>query len=270
MKMKFEALFIDLDGTLLTDHHTISTGTKEVLEKLYNTGVLICIVTARSPVASLPFYEELGIPNNPMVCFNGALIQKANLIMHDVVIKKILAMELVTALNRFKITPSLYKHNQWFAGLNNEWLAREEEITKAPLTKVVFKELFGNGIEPNKIMGIGNTENIKAAEAHIKNTWSKDLNVHPSKPTYLEIMNSKASKTQGIQKVLELYKIDRKKIITIGDNYNDMDMLRFSKTSIAMGNAPDEVKKCATFVTDTNNNDGIKKALVRIMDNQKC
>ena len=65
-------------------------------------------------------------------------------------------------------------------------------------------------------------------------------------------------------------RIDRKKIITIGDNYNDMDMLRFSKTSIAMGNAPDEVKKCATFVTDTNNNDGIKKALVRIMDNQKC
>ncbi len=264
--MKFEALFIDLDGTLLTDHYTISAGTKEVLEKLYNTGVLVCIVTARSPVASLPFYEQLGIPNNPIVCFNGALIQKANLIMHDVVIKKNLAMEIVTVLNLYKIVPSIYKHNQWFAALKDEWLAKEEDITKAPLTKVVFNELFGNGIQPNKIMGIGNTKSINAAEAHIKNTWLKDLNVHQSKPTYLEITNSKASKMQGIQKVLELYKIDRNKIITIGDNYNDMDMLRFSKTSIAMGNAPDEVKKCATFVTDTNNNDGIKKALVRIME----
>ena len=44
-----------------------------------------------------------------------------------------------------------------------------------------------------------------------------------------------------------------------------MDMLQFSKTSIAMGNAPDEVKKCATIVTDTNNNDGIKKALDIVM-----
>ena len=66
---------------------------------------------------------------------------------------------------------------------------------------------------------------------------------------------------QGIRNILHLYNINRDEIITIGDNYNDIDMFSFSKTSIAMGNAPDEVKKYATFVTDSNNNEGIRKAL---------
>ena len=106
---------------------------------------------------------------------------------------------------------------------------------------------------------------INAAEEYLKNSGFNDLNIHKSKPTYLEIMNNKASKRLGIQKLLEMINIDPEKIITIGDNYNDIDMLRFSKTSVAMGNAPDEVKKFATYVTDTNNNEGIKKALTFLL-----
>ena len=47
----------------------------------------------------------------------------------------------------------------------------------------------------------------------------------------------------------------------IGDYFNDIDMLRYFNTSIAMGNAPEEVKLQASMVTDTNNRDGIQKAL---------
>jgi Cof subfamily protein (haloacid dehalogenase superfamily) len=259
--MKFDALFIDLDGTLLTDHHTISAGTKEILTTLHRRNMLICIVTARSPMASLPYYHQLDLPTNPIICFNGSLIQKEKTIVHDVVLPKWITSELMGLLNDFDIVPSVYKGNQWFAESRHPLLALEAEITKAPLTIVNLEEFFLNDFQPNKILGIGPPDKINAVEAHIKKSTAYHLNVHRSKPNYLEIMNHNASKKSGVQKVMELYQLAEDRIITIGDNYNDIDMLRFSKTSIAMGNAPDEVKKCASFVTDTNNNDGIRKAI---------
>ena len=264
--MKFEALFIDLDGTLLTDSHTIMPGTQEILKELSNSGVMICIVTARSPAASLPYYEPLGIQDNPIVCFNGALIQRKKNILHEIGIKKSLAVEVIDLLKNFEITTSLYRHNDWYAEKMDVRLKTEMEITQTILTTINFDELYKTNFKANKLLGMGPPENVKAADVHFNNIGFPDLHVNQSKPTYLEIINSKASKKLGIEKVIELHHIDPAKIITIGDNYNDMDMLRFSNTSIAMGNAPDEVKKCASFVTDTNNDDGIRKALEVLMD----
>jgi Cof subfamily protein (haloacid dehalogenase superfamily) len=259
--MKFEAIFIDLDGTLLTDHLTISPGSVSILKKLADAGVLVCIVTARSPAASVHFYEQLGIVNNPIICFNGALIQKNNKTLYEITIENAIALEIIYTLKRYQISPSVYKHNDWFAESPDQWINQEMEITNSTFTEINFNELFGQSIKPNKLLGIAEPAKINAAEEHLKNSGLKDLSIHTSKPTYLEIMSNKASKNLGIQKVLKMINIDPDKIITIGDNYNDIDMLRFSKTSVAMGNAPDEVKKFATYVTDTNNNEGTQKAL---------
>ena len=50
-------------------------------------------------------------------------------------------------------------------------------------------------------------------------------------------------------------------IIAMGDNYNDVEMIQFAGMGVAMGNAPDDIKAKAKYVTDTNNNDGVRKAL---------
>ncbi len=57
------------------------------------------------------------------------------------------------------------------------------------------------------------------------------------------------------------FNIEKKEIITIGDNFNDKDMIEYAGLGIAMGNAPDEVKAVSDFVTDSNDNDGVFKAL---------
>jgi len=106
--MIYKAIFIDLDGTLLTDGFTISPGTVEVLSRLANSGILISIVTARSPPASLQFYDQLGITNNPIICFNGALIQKENIILHDLSIETDTLPDITALLNSFEVNVSMY------------------------------------------------------------------------------------------------------------------------------------------------------------------
>ena len=60
-----------------------------------------------------------------------------------------------------------------------------------------------------------------------------------------------------------------KEVFGIGDNFNDVSMIRDAGIGVAMGNAPDEVKAVADFVTDTNVNGGVAKAIWRVLEQEK-
>jgi Cof subfamily protein (haloacid dehalogenase superfamily) len=263
--MTYKAVFIDVDGTLLNDELQISPGTKDILGKLSASGVLISVVTARPPTASLYLYEELGIGNNPIICFNGALIIRNNQILHEHTIDTDQAACILHETQGYAVTNSLYRHYDWFTPHVDRWIRHEYDITHSPVTEASFDHLLAARIQPNKILCMGEPDQVDALERHLKKVGFPDLNIHKSKPNYLEIVNRKASKSQGIERVIGSFQIHRQEIIAIGDNFNDVDMLRFAGTSIAMGNAPEEVKKQATLVTDTNNREGIQKALAHLM-----
>ena len=78
-----------------------------------------------------------------------------------------------------------------------------------------------------------------------------------SSPNLVEIMQAGVSKESGIRTMLEYYGLTAKDALAFGDNYNDLEMLQFAGTSVAMGNAPDDVKKAASRVTESNEEDGI-------------
>jgi Cof subfamily protein (haloacid dehalogenase superfamily) len=99
---------------------------------------------------------------------------------------------------------------------------------------------------------------------HLKATLQIEaLNIYPSKPTYLEIMPKMASKTSAIQVLQDKFGVHQSEIIAMGDNYNDIDMLAYAGLGIAMGNAPDEVRKQAKEITLTNDEDGVAAALLK-------
>ncbi len=262
--MKFRAIFIDVDGTLLTDKLDISQLTKEAITWAHSKGVLVVIVTARSPAASLFLYDDLGINNNPIVCFNGALIVQDAAILLDQQIEESDIKEIVRLLNDFDINISMYRHHDWFTDKVDRWIEQESAITHSVINRIDFSALLEDGFCANKILCMGEPDEIDRAEKYLKQIGFIHLNIHKSKPTYLEITNVNASKKQGIEKLLHAYKISPQEIIAIGDNFNDIDMLQYAGTSVVMGNAPAEVKKVATFITDTNNNDGIAKAIEKL------
>ncbi|AYO29635.1 hypothetical protein D2962_02555 [Biomaibacter acetigenes] len=74
-----------------------------------------------------------------------------------------------------------------------------------------------------------------------------------------------ASKETAVDFLIKRFGIERSQVIDIGDNYNDIDMLKYAGLGIAMGNASDEVKKHADFVTSTNDEDGVACALKKFI-----
>ncbi len=74
-------------------------------------------------------------------------------------------------------------------------------------------------------------------------------------------MDTRGSKSNAVRFVGGRLGLKPEEIVAMGDNYNDVEMIQFAGMGVAMGNAPDDIKAKADFVTDTNNNDGVRKAL---------
>jgi Cof subfamily protein (haloacid dehalogenase superfamily) len=113
------------------------------------------------------------------------------------------------------------------------------------------------------MMVMSEPDNIAAIQQHLRSKYNGRLNIYPSKATYLEVMDSRGSKSNAVKFVSERMGITPAEIIAMGDNYNDIEMIGFAGMGVAMGNAPDDIKAKADYVTDTNNNDGVRKALER-------
>lgn len=86
------------------------------------------------------------------------------------------------------------------------------------------------------------------------------------KPFFLDITRNGTSKGKAIKKLCEYLKINLKDSIAIGDSFNDLTMFETVGHSVAMGNAPDKIKKMVDEVTDTNNEDGVAKFLKKIYE----
>ena len=142
-------------------------------------------------------------------------------------------------------------------------MRREEEITTVTSVEADFDALIADDILPNKLFVMGKPELIACMERELAAAFP-DLSVMRSLPHLLEIIERTVSKATGIAVLLDHYGIDRSEALAFGDNYNDIEMLRYVGHSVAMGNAPDEIKDIADSVTEANDADGIYHFLKKI------
>jgi Cof subfamily protein (haloacid dehalogenase superfamily) len=86
-----------------------------------------------------------------------------------------------------------------------------------------------------------------------------------SKPFFLEFLESGVTKGSSLNHLIGKLGIKREEVIAIGDSYNDLAMIEFAGLGVAMGNAPDDIKQKADYVTDTNMNDGVAKVVEKFV-----
>lgn len=106
-------------------------------------------------------------------------------------------------------------------------------------------------------------ESLREAKKEFKK--QEDLEVVSFGKINFEVMSKSTSKGIAVKKFCDILGIDSKEVICIGDNENDISMIEFAGLGIAMGNATDEVKSKSDFVTDTNANNGVAKALRKVL-----
>ncbi len=172
------------------------------------------------------------------------------------------------SINKHKLEIFLYSDLDWFVlDANGPHVAREAWTVKFQPTVVHdFDSLTENVV---KVVGVSDDYDAVARCEKDMQQWSAGrVSAARSQPYYLDVTHPKANKGEVVGMFSRLCNIPPNEIATIGDMPNDVLMFKKSGVSIAMGNASPEVQKSATFVTDTNENDGFAKAMERLVQSR--
>lgn len=258
----YRLLCLDIDGTLLNSKHQITKQVKTTIQRAAINGCLVVLVSARMPKGIRFLQNELEV-KAPIICYSGALIIDES---STDTYQRIISIENVTAIwkaaKKENMHLSLYKDDTWYIENLDEWALQESAITQIKPQVIDYETLLlkwkTEATGPNKLLCMANAEQI---DQFIPLIQTGDLTIYRSKPTYLEIGSPRASKTAAIKHIAQRFDIPTSSIMCIGDNYNDIDMLKFAGLGIAMGNAPNDVKKQAKKVTSTNDEDGVALAI---------
>ena len=262
----YKAVFLDMDGTLLRSDHSVSEATEQTIRTLTGRGIPVILVSARPLNAVLPTFHEIGIPDHyPIITLNGSYIVEKEQPIFDVRIDLGTVVGVADQVRPFHATIAYYLQREWYSEVNDAWTDHEQKIMDvkikvAPLAELV-KDWAARGIAPNKMMVMSEPPAILEIQQHLRSIYNGKLNIYPSKDTYLEVMDKAGSKENAVKFVSQRMGLASEEIIAMGDNYNDIEMIRFAGMGVAMGNAPDDIKGYAKYVTDTNNDDGVRKAL---------
>ena len=138
----------------------------------------------------------------------------------------------------------------------------EMDITSAVAEVRDFEEILLAEEMPNKILVMADPEDCERMEAELSEKFPS-LHIVRSSAFLLEIMDKSVSKATGIKVMLEHYGLAAEESLAFGDNYNDVEMLELCGRSVAMGNAPEDIKKLADEVTLSNEEDGLAYYLVK-------
>ena len=266
--MAFKMLFLDIDGTLLDSNHTISSETKRAIQSLPKDFPVV-LVSARMPKGITFLHKELGI-KTPIICYSGALVMDGS---YQPILNKPLTLQQMNNIylqaKKRHVHIGFYKDDEWYVEDLDEWAVQERDIAKTNPAIIDFQSLFhqlrheSNGA--NKVLCMGNPEEIEDLEFTLKNTCGEQLTVYRSKPEYLEIMHHTVTKTSAIQFLLESFNRHQSEIIAIGDNFNDIDMIQFAGLGVAMGNAPEQVKQIANEITLSNDDNGVANIIQKYL-----
>lgn len=265
----YKLVAIDMDGTLLKEDKTISERTKKAIQSARKKGVTVVLATGRPIEGVSKYLEELDMyrDNDFVLSYNGALIQKTK--SRESVAKVALNGSDLHYLR--KLSDNLGVNIHAFSEKDGLITPKNSKYTEveAKINNIEIKEINIDNISDDevmiKIMMIDEPEVLeKAVEKLPKEVYDK-YTVVRSAPFFLEFLNKEVNKGVGVKMLANYLGIKQEEVMTLGDAGNDLHMIEYAGLGVAMGNAFDEVKAAANYITDTNENNGVAKAIEKFI-----
>lgn len=262
-----------MDGTLLNDRHQISEKVKQTLAKAMRQWIKIVLCSGRPIHGMEPYIDELNLnlEGDYAIAYNGALVQdtstkeaiiEISLHHHDLEKLYELSLELETPIHFFD-TEALYTPNQDI----NKYTIMESYLNNVPLHYRRVEDIPVDTLLP-KIMFINEPEKLNQVIQALPSELNEQYTIVQSAPFFLEFVHSDTSKGFAVKKLAEKLGIKQEEVMTIGDNGNDLSMIKYAGCGVAMANAIPEIKVAADFETLTNNEDGVAHAIEKLVLDQ--
>ena len=262
-------MLLDLDDTLLNSKGELSQSTETAVRASVDKGVIVAIASGRMHTSILPYVERLNT-HGPVVSYNGALIKDSltGKTIYSNPVPLDLAKRVLAFAKQKNIFCQFYTEQDYFfekhCDLSEMYFAStgikgldlgddlDEKINEAPL-KILFIDF-----DIDKIMNVLN---------ELEEEFGELLYITRSKGQYIEIMNKNVNKGAALLYMCELFSIDIKNTMAIGDGLNDLEMIKKAGVGIAVETAADGLKQAAEIVCGSADDDGPARIIEQIVLN---
>ena len=262
----------DLDGTLLRNDEKTSEYTNSVINNLTQKGMMFTYATARSLITTKKATSGINV-KIPLVVYNGAFVmdnlteeilianyfdEKVDVVLDDLFANEIypIVYAYIDGKEKFSFIPELCSDG------TNKFLAGRKGDIRTNAVREIHDLKLGNIFY---ITCSDKPQNLKPLYKKYKDSYHcvyyRDFY---TKEWWLEIMPLNASKAKGIKQLQAFLKCE--KLVVFGDGKNDVDMFALADESYAVQNADEELKRMATGVISSNDEDGVAKWLDENVD----
>ena len=262
---------IDMDGTLLNSKKELLEETKQYFKNFHNknTETLLVLCTGRPESGIRPYLKDLGYleENHYIISQNGANIYESqtgkrvmDAFVDSAAIQKWIELGKKHGISVMGAGVDYYYS---FDEDPTEWMEFDVKLVSGKLKRIPTKESLNTDFY--KILLMGDEEKLNEFETFIPEEWRDEFYVVRSQKYLVEVLKKGVNKAFGLEKLAKELNIQPSEIAGIGDAANDIEMLEYAGLAIAMGNASEEVKAISDIVTDTNEKNGVIKAIDRLI-----
>jgi Cof subfamily protein (haloacid dehalogenase superfamily) len=255
----------DVDGTLVTKDKTLTDRARDAVRRLHDAGIGFTITSSRPTLGMRFLVEPLAI-TLPIGPFNGSSIVDPQLNPIEAhLIPAATAQRSLDVFNEFDVDIWLFTNDQWLTRHGDgEYVPHEKLAIRADPT--IVKDFAPYLNAACKIVGASSdAAMLQRCEAAMQQAVGAQATAVRSQSYYLDVTPPGHDKGTFVQAMAKRMGISTDAVATIGDMQNDLAMFKKSGVSIAMGNATDDVKKQATHVTTSNEDEGFAGAIELIL-----
>ena len=255
---RIQLVAVDLDGTLLNNHHQIPPANAAAIAACRERGVEVMIASGRTWMSVNPYCRELGLAG-PQITLNGGAIGSAPDGSIETLVRfpEPILLAIGAGL-RERGLPFVVFGGKAIYALPGTPEAVELQGFGEPAA-VVVPDLTGAHLpDPVKILVFAPDDRIDAELIALAGGQADTVRTHAR---FFEYVVPGVTKGTALAEVIRRRGLSRRSVLAVGDYYNDLGMFAEAGVAVAMGNAPAEVQRAADFVTATCEEDGLARAL---------
>lgn len=283
----YKLIVSDMDGTLLNSNREINDENIKAIKRAQSMGIEFAIATGRPYSMVKDFLKKhdlkcavIGCNGAQIVDKDGKLV-KSYYLKFDTLVKLILLAEEENCMYNILLDKNIYtqlpKRAVWeILRLSRANYNKDSGFVKSTINfiRFIFRNLNMNESIHEYILNekpdvykidIMKADLLKIEQLNEKLKLLNDIYITSSYKNNIEVSAIGVSKGNAVIKFAESLGIRREEIVSFGDNYNDMSMIEAAGIGVAMGNAEEEIKLAADFITLTNNESGVAYGINKLI-----
>jgi len=240
----------DLDGTLLSPDMVFPDGLAEGLAALREAGITFVVSTGRMFQSVQKAVRPIGLRDGPIVCYQGAMVADladGRVLAHTPVPADV-AADVVRYAHQLGRHINAYIDDRFTTDQDDEWARFYADYGKIECHLVPDLEAAVRQSASTKLLILADPEDVERLLPVFRERYGRELFVVRSQPQFLELTSARVSKSSALTYVCDLLGVDARATVACGDADNDLDMLRWAGTSVAVAEGNKTVRAAADVV----------------------